>query len=111
MNQRQAQASLRQFGRVPGAEVLDPVATSSSGFKSPLPVPLPLEALSLGCAMQTTDVMSPALYVCVQHSGPKGAVLKFAETPQMSRTLVTFKLDRDFDVMKVRQGHLEIEAI
>ncbi|RPD77390.1 hypothetical protein L226DRAFT_321352 [Lentinus tigrinus ALCF2SS1-7] len=106
MKRKNAKTSLAVFGQ---KTPLDVVATSSSGFSEPLKElvgktkPLPLEAWSMGCALQGSQPGGEPVAWLTLHSTPrsKTVLLNVLEHPQDQRSpLRRFHLDRDFSAIK-----------
>ncbi|RPD62834.1 hypothetical protein L227DRAFT_437974 [Lentinus tigrinus ALCF2SS1-6] len=99
------QTSLAVFGQ---KTPLDVVATSSSGFSEPLKElvgktkPLPLEAWSMGCALEGSRPGGEPVAWLTLHHPPRAnrVLLKVVKHPTDERNLHLFHLDRDFSAIK-----------
>ena len=103
------QASLSAFGRSANENQMDSIA-SSSGFATTRQSlaqkaqPIPLEAWSMGCGLQNSQVVSePAAWLSI-HLTPRSNtfLLKVVRNPLDDKNpLYTFHLDRDFSSITV----------
>ena len=96
------QQTLSQFNitaSAPPVDQLDSIATSSSGFRiPPMPLALPIEAWSLGCALRKsdTDIVPVAWLICEHDKRRRTHVLKICGRPDATRGSHEFLLDRAF---------------
>lgn len=96
----QAQAPLSHSNYRLPTQQLDSIATSSSGFKTDLPI-LPLEAWSVGCKLEATqDNTVPVAWLELQHMPNHNTytvrVIKNI-AQRKAKPLADWRLDRDFD--------------